>query len=373
MKYIVYADIHHDAYAATCLTLKDTLEIERQLYQRAADGGFDFVVFAGDRFLKREPKDEVKVLADQGLIDGLSLQKPGFAYFHLVGNHDRVDNTLGWHTAESLAVQLRNLGMFPGVMDEPISYYSQRHSVMVHGLPAGYQFDASKYGIDPECLNLFVFHDIVRGSTSDSEGKHVFTEGIPVSDFDLPEFDRVYAGDIHVPQKFHTQHTKGGYVGAVLQRTRADSNQARGWLEVEAEQVDNQWKFKTTFVPTRNFFTRFAFDVTDTTSYTEIVAQIDDQWVTDQAVEVRLRGSKANVDRLADEPRWRNYTDIVLARKFDVLRKYQTVQQAAVVNLSSTQNPKEDLELYIDSGFTDVGSLSKDQLVTILEDANGEK
>ena len=64
LKFIVYADIHHDEYAAKCLTLKDTLDIERQVFQRAADGQFDFMIFAGDRFLKREPRDEVKTLAD---------------------------------------------------------------------------------------------------------------------------------------------------------------------------------------------------------------------------------------------------------------------------------------------------------------------
>lgn len=373
MKFIVYADIHHDEHAAKCLTLKDTLEIERQVFQRAADGGFDFIIFAGDRFLKREPKDEVKVLADECILDGLADQKKGFAYFHLVGNHDRVDNTLGWHTATALSIQLKTLEYRPGVMTSPGTYLAEELPVAVHALPAGYQFDASKYALKSMAskLNIFVFHDIVRGATSDSEGKHVFDEGIPVSDFDLPEFDRVYAGDIHVPQKFHTQNTKGGYVGAVLQRTRADSNQARGWLEVEAERVDNQWVFKTELVPTRNFFTRFAFDVNDTTTYTELTSQIDDQWVTDQAVEVRLRGCKADVDKLADEPQWRNYTDIVLARRFDVLREYQTEKQAAVVDLSSTQNPVEDLKLYIDSGFADVGTLSEDKLVNILERANG--
>ena len=371
MKYIVYADIHHDEHAAKCLTLKDTIEIERQLFQRAADGGFDFVIFGGDRFLKREPKDEIKVRADLGLLEGLVKQKPGFAYFHLVGNHDRVDNTLGWHTAVSLGTQMKTLLISPGVMTSPGTYNAVDLPVMIHALPAGFQFDASKYALSlTENLNLFVFHDIVRGATSDAEGKHVFTEGIPISDFDLPEFDRVYAGDIHVPQTFSTKNTKGGYVGAVLQRTRADSNQARGWLEVNAERVNDKWTFKTEFVPTRNFFTRLAFHVNDATTYAELTAQIDDQWVTDQAVEVRLAGSKANVDRLADEPLWQNYTDVVLARRFDILREYKTGQQAAVVNLSSTQSPSEDLELYIDSGFADVGDLSSDKLFTILEAAN---
>ena len=373
MKFIVYADIHHDEHAAKCLTLKDTLEIERQVFARAAEGGFDFALFAGDRFLKREPKDEVKVLADQGLLDGLSWQKPGFAYFHLVGNHDRVDNTLGWHTAESLAMQFKGAGIHPGVMGKPGTYSAEGLPVAVHALPAGYKMDGGLYTVPPQALNIFAFHDIVKGSTSDAEGKHVFSEGIPISDLDLSEFDVVYAGDIHVPQKFNFKHTKGGYVGAVLQRTRADAGQPRGWLEVDAEYVGDQWRLKTTFVPTRNFFTRYALDVLPETTYSDLVAQIDDQWVTDQAVEVRLRGSKADVDRLADEPRWQNYTQVILARKFDVLREYQTENQAAVVNLSDTGSPIEDLTLYLDSGFADVGTLSRDKLFTILEGAHGSQ
>lgn len=371
MKFIVYADIHHDEHAAKCLNLKDTVEVERQLFTRASEGGFDFVIFGGDRFLKREPKDEVKVLADQGLLDGLSKQKKGFAYFHLVGNHDRVDNTLGWHTARSLNNQLFSINMLHHVMDVPDSYFVQDLNVSVHALPAGFHFDRAKYNIHPETLNIFVFHDIVKGATSDFEGKHIFNEGLSISDFDLPEFDRVYAGDIHVPQKLNCKHTKGGYVGAVLQRTRADSNQARGWLEVDANFVEGAWKFKTIFAPTRNFFTRFVFDVGENTTYTELVTQIDDQWVTDQAVEVKLCGKRADVDRLADEPLWQNYTDVILARKFDILREYASEQQIGVVNLSTTKSPIEDLELYIDSGFADVGNLSIEKLYNIVRSKDG--
>ena len=371
LKFIVYADIHHDEYAAKCLTLRDTLDIERQVFQRAADGGFDFMLFAGDRFLKREPRDEVKTLADQVIIEGLAKQMPGFGYFHLVGNHDRVDNTLRWHTAQSLATQLEKLDVHSGIMDTPLTHEAGDIPVRVHALPAGYAFDRSLYNLDPGWLNICVFHDIVKGSTSDSEGKHVFTEGLSLSDFDLPEFDLVYAGDIHVPQKFSFKNTKGGYVGAVLQRTRADSGQARGWLEVEAERVDDKWVTKTVFVPTRNFFTRYALDVGPETTYSMLVSQIDDQWVSDQAVEVRLRGAKADVDRLADEPRWQNYTHVLNARKFDVLREYKSEQQASVVNLSETQSPSEDLERYIESGFAEVGTLSKEKLFNILETANG--
>ena len=369
MKFIVYADIHHDEYAAKCLTLQDTLEVERQIFARSAEGNFDFLLFVGDRFLKREPKDEVKVLADQVILEGLARQKENFGYFHLVGNHDRVDNTLHWHTAQALSRQIKKGSILPGIMETPGTYLQPSLPIRVHALPAGYKFDVSKYEFDPSCLNIFAFHDIVRGATSDEEGKHIFEDGISIEEIDLPKFDIVYAGDIHVPQKFAFKNTKGGYVGAVVQRTRADSNKPRGWLEVEATQENNTWVTKTAFVPTRNFFTRLSFEVDDKTTYSDLVRQIDDIWVADQAVELRLKGNKLNVDRLADTPEWKNYTDVVPSRRFDILREYQTEQTDAVVNLSETHSPREDLELYLGSGFAELGSLSEEKLFSIVERA----
>ena len=366
MKFIVYADIHHDEYAAKCLTLQDTLEVERQVFNRASEIQADFILFGGDRFLKREPKDEVKVLADQVVLDGLARQKQGFGYFHLVGNHDRVDNTLKWHTAQALSTLLKRDTVLPGIMDEPNTYSSPGLPVRVHALPAGYSFDMSKYTVDPAYLNILLFHDIVMGSASDSEGKHIFEDGISLEDVDRPEFDLIYAGDIHVPQKFNLKNSKGGYVGAVLQRTRADANKPRGWLEIEADFVDGKWKTTTQFQPTRNFFTRYAFEVKSNTTYGDIIRQIDDQWVSDQAVEVKLTGAKYDVDKIADDPKWKNYTDVLMARRLDILRDYQSEHRDEVISLEDSQTPVEDLTRYIDSDFGEIGGLSKDRLLDIV-------
>lgn len=368
MKFIVYADIHHDEYAAKCLTLDDTLEIERKIFERSASIGADFILFCGDRFLKREPKDEVKVLADQVIVEGLAAQKPGFAYFHLVGNHDRVDNTLGWHTAHSLSKQI---SVQPGIMATPGSYNHPSLPVSVHALPAGYTFDGSKYQVNAEHFNIFTFHDVVCGASSDSQGKHIFKDGISVEDLDSPAWNIVYAGDIHVPQNISFKNTKGGYVGSVLQRTRADACKPRGWLEVEVSKVDGNWKTVTQSYPTRNFFTRYEFEVTGQSTYDSVVDNIDEAWVSDQAVEVKLVGSKVDVDAIADDPKWKNLQDLLLARHLDIIRVYKSEVNEAVVDLTESTSPEDDLSGYLDSGFADLGSLSKDKLFNILEKAHG--
>lgn len=370
MKFIVYADIHHDEYAAKCLTLQDTLQVESQVFERARTGNFDFVLFAGDRFLKREPKDEVKVRADMNLLRNLEAcvqNNSAFAYFHLTGNHDRVDNALKWHTSESLIDPFSRMSGNLVVMDLSKTYTVPGIPLAIHALPAGFTFDRAVYEFQySDRLNIFCFHDIVQGSSSDDIGQHLFTAGISLEEIDLPEFNLIYAGDIHVPQKFNLTNAKGGYVGSVLQRTRADAGKPRGWFEIEASQVDGKWVTKTEFMPTRNFFTRIELEVNEKQSYHDLTGLIDEAWVVDQAVELKLTGSKADVDRLADESKWKNYVTVFGARSFDVVRNYQAENRPIVVDMSQTKSFLEDFSLYLDSGFADIGTLSREKLVNIL-------
>ena len=46
-KFLSWADVHWDKFAAKCVTLADTDEVERAIFQRAIDGQFDFTLFAG--------------------------------------------------------------------------------------------------------------------------------------------------------------------------------------------------------------------------------------------------------------------------------------------------------------------------------------
>jgi len=358
IKFIAYGDIHHDRKAARCLKLEDTLEIERQVHQRVVDGSFDFSVFVGDRYLKREPEDEVKVKADRALCEFLKL-RPNQPHFHLIGNHDWTKNNREWHTSESLK-GLSNLIVF----DEATTLQVGELSCIIHSLPADAVFEMDKYKPDPNLFNLFLFHGIVKGSLMTDTSEHVFNNGIDLAEIDRKEWDLVLGGDIHVPQKIPFVNTQGGYTGSVLQRTRADADKQRGWLELIITQKAD-WKVETVFVPTRNFFHREVWSIKENTQYESI--DIDERYTTDQVVEVTLVGNRKDVDRVGDDPRWVNYTDLLNARSIEIIREYQAEVGEAVVDMSSSSGVLDDLKLYLDSGFGDSGTLSPDALFEMVK------
>lgn len=362
IRFLVYSDIHHDRLAARCITLEDTLTIEKAAHQRVIDGGFHFSVFCGDRFLKREPEDEIKVKADRVLAEMLKA-RPSIPHYHLIGNHDWTKNSREWHTSESLR-GLQNLIVF----DDPMTFLAENYTI--NALPADVPFDMANYVMadylqHPEMFNLFLFHGIVKGSFMEDDGERTFKDGIDAHEIDRPEWDLVCAGDIHVPQQLNFQNTQGGYAGAVLQRTRADANKKRGWLEVTATRKGDTWDVLTEFVPTRNFFHRETIEVGPDTKYDNL--DIDEEVVNDVAVEVRLVGNRADVDRVADDERWKNYTDLLMARSIEVIRDYQVEQNEAVVDMSASQSVLDDLDLYLGSGFANIGNLSKDKIFETLK------
>lgn len=358
IKFIAYTDIHHDRFGAKCISLEDTLDIEHQVFQRAFEGSFDFTLFCGDRFLRREPEDEIKTKADRLLKENLhyaSVECPGFQHYSLVGNHDWVHNSMKWHTSESLK-GLENMWIFDG------SYFTVQHqSYCIHGLPSGFNFDMRLFQVDPNKLNIFMFHDIVKGAYSDENGIHQFPDGISITDIDRSEFDLVLAGDIHVPQRLNLKNTTGGYIGSVLQRTRADANRPRGWIEVQANQVSGKWEIETTFVPVKEFFSRVVFEVDSSTEFDQL--NIPDEVVEGKNVEVILRGRKADVDRLSDDPKWKNYELFGCARKIDVAKGYEVEQSEVVVDMTKSTSLVDDLEAYLNSGFVDIGNLNRESLV----------
>ena len=358
IKGIVYSDIHYDRLGARCITISDCEKVEKDIANRLVEGHFDFCLFVGDRYLRRNPEDEIKTRADR-ISSHFDKQIPRI---HLIGNHDWVANSMKWHTSETL----KDLGGSLVVVDQPQSI--SIGSTLVHCLPAGYQFDMSKYATDPSKFNIFLFHDMVRGGFFDDDNKVQIQDGLPLSEIDRPEFDIVFGGDIHVPQKLPFKNTKGGYVGSVIQRTRADADRQRGWVELIVDNSQNGWSIDMTFVPTRNFFTRVAFDVDAETTYESL--SIDESRVDDQAVEVTLRGHKEDVDRIADDSHWKNYTLFCNARSIDIVRDYQTKQKDVVVDMSTSHGLFDDLGLYLDSGFADLGNINKDILFDILRQAN---
>lgn len=356
-RFIAYGDIHHDRKAARCLTMQDTLGVEQQVHQRVASGQFAFSVFVGDRYLKREPEDEIKVTADRALAYFLSL-RPEAPHYHLVGNHDWTRNNRSWHTSESLR-SIPNLI----IMDQAKTYVNLHQSelgYLIHALPADATFKEEEYLTSPEHFNLLLFHGIVKGSLMSDTSTRVFDNGIDIKELDRPCWNFVIGGDIHVPQQIPFTNTRGGYTGSVLQRTRADADKPRGWIEVTVSWDGSQWAYATEFVPTRNFFHREIWQVGPETQYENI--KVKEEYVSDQAVEIKLAGDRKDVDRVADDPRWKNYKDLLLARSIDIIREYKVENTTAIVDFSTSRGVLDDLNLYMQSGFANVGGLSPDRI-----------
>ena len=382
VKFIVYSDIHYDRLGAKCVTIDDCEGVERAVYKRFEENNpdekhFNFSVFCGDRFLKREPEDEVKTKADVVLIESMyeriHYKRP---HFHLIGNHDWITRSKQWHTSRFFADYLSESN-YVWVLSEPktIKYHMGTNDcpvdLRIHALPAGFEMDISVYDIDPKALNLFIFHDMVTGCKLDDEGKVLAESGISLASIDRPEFDLVLSGDIHVPQRLPFKNTRGGYVGAVLQRTRADANCDRGWMEVTAtREASGKWDFDIDFVPVRGFFTKFSFQVDANSKYEGL--RLDENRIADTHCEVELIGSRADVDRIANDPRWENYNTYYNVRNLMLTRKYKVEKQEAVVDMSESHGVMDDLNMYLDSGFVDIGNLPREGIVgvvnSVLED-----
>jgi len=359
VKFISYSDIHYDMLGAKCVTVQDSEEVERAIFKRAKEGKFDFTLFCGDRFLAREPKDEVKVAADKVIYD--CVHNGNIPHLVLVGNHDQTTLTRKHHTSESLKF-FNNVV----IMDESKTYEAVP-DVFIHALPAEYELDFKNYNLGKrDKLNIFTFHDTVKGSWLDDEGKMSINSGLSLDDLDREDLDLILAGDIHVRQQFKLSKTGGGYLGSVTQRTRADSNIPRGWTEITATRKNTKspWVFDIKFVPTKNLFTRISFGVDKNTEFADLV--FDEKDVVNQFVEVKLVGNKSNVDRVADDPGWKKFHKTLKPRRVEVLRSYETEQSNVVVDLSTSTGVLDDLSLYLDSKFASLGNLKADKVADVV-------
>lgn len=354
IRLIAWADTHWDELGAKCVTIEDSEEVERAIFHRAAEGKFDFTLFAGDRFHKREPHDEVKVRADRVMYD--CVHKGSIPHYHLVGNHCWTSDDRRWHTSESLKL-FDNIE----IMEESKTY-SHGENVLIHALPADFELDLKNYEFDNDSLNIFIFHDTVRGTYMNEDKTMAFNKGLDVEQFDIPQFNIVLAGDIHVRQKFNLKHTGGGYLGSVTQRNRGDSNQERGWTEITAtrQNPSSSWVFDVKFVPTKNLFTRISCGIDDKTQFSDL--HFDESDFVDQFVEVKLIGNKANVDRIADDDGWLKLQKQFKPRRIETLRAYETLQSDVAVDLSSSNGVLDDLDLYLKSGFASLGNIDSDKV-----------
>lgn len=362
VKWIAWADIHHDSLGARCVTIDDTTAIEELIFDRAKQIGADFTIFPGDRYQKREPDDEIKVKADKVIYE--KVHQGSIPHYHLVGNHDWVDNTMKWHTGESLKLFNNCI-----VLDQ--SRTVAQGNVRIHALPADFEMDMSKYQVDPTCLNIFVFHDAVRGCFLNESKTHSYDSGLDLAELDQPGFDIVMAGDIHIRQLLPFKNTWGGYLGSACQRNKADSNVERGWTEFTATRNSptSKWTFETKFVPVRNFFTRVAFLVDADTKVEDLV--IAEKDMVDQLVEVKLGGTKKDVDRIAEDPHWKKLGQEMKVRHLDILSAYETQQSERVVDLTASESILSDVKLYIEGDFASLGDLTAAQIIAKVADLRG--
>jgi DNA repair exonuclease SbcCD nuclease subunit len=367
IKFSVWADIHYDRLHSNCVKLDDFESIERNILMSAFRNDYDFTLFCGDRFKKRDPEDEVKTVADRVYKDfsyNVVRGRKDMSHFHLVGNHCWTENSMRWHTSMSL-------GDFPKItiMESPCTYVGNKN-FRIHALPSGFEFNMDYFEIDPDCFNIFVFHDMLAGSfrSDEMDPRNIFDSGISIHDIDRPEFDLVLAGDIHVPQKFKLKNVKngGGYCGAVVQLTKADANRDRGWLDITATKENGVWKTSTVFNKTRNFFTRISFNVNSETRYEDL--KIDDNLVDDQLVEVKLIGDKAHVDRIADDERWSNYKNFMNVRGFDILRAYEAQKSEVSIDMTKSSTIADDLSTYLDSGFANLGTVDREKILDVFKE-----
>jgi DNA repair exonuclease SbcCD nuclease subunit len=361
-KFIAWADTHWDKLASKCISLEDTDQVERAVFKRAREGNFDFTVFAGDRYLRREPQDEVKVRADRVIEDHVNISLN--PHFHLIGNHDWVDNTRKWHTSESLK-------RFPSVIVMDESKTHAYKNIRIHALPADFTFEKSDYEIDNTCFNLFVFHDAVSGTFLNEARTITYDGGLFIGSIDQPEFDLVLAGDIHIRQNIPFKNTQGSYLGSVIQRTRADAHAQRGWTEytVSRETDKDPWTIVKVFVPLRNYFSKETFHVDAKTEVTDLI--LHRNILVDQLVEVKLTGGRADVDRLADDPYWDHIAKNNSVRYLDVLRGYEAQISDQTVDMSESSSILQDLELYLDAGFSSLGTLSRDNIFSKVNKMSG--
>jgi hypothetical protein len=93
--------------------------------------------------------------------------------------------------------------------------------------------------------------------------------------------------------------------------------------------------------------------------------------VEDQLVEVKLVGEKMHVDRIADDPGWYKLEKEYKARKIEILRAYDAQQSEVVVDLTSSNSSMGDLELYLESAFSSVGALKKEDILGVVQKLSG--
>ena len=231
MRVLAYSDIHI-CHSWPLISLEDIEAVHDRVCQYASENKPDLVLFLGDRFRARQPKDHVRAAADRGfrrMSD--EVRAYGGAFAVLVGNHDRYSESVGSGNTYSSLKVFADVMPSTLLMERP-GTYTIREDLLIHALPAGYAFDRRLYLPNPACINIFAFHGLIHGAVYDQLGNIEIKSGVSMSDLDDSTWDVVIGGDVHVPQVFPLKNTIGGYVGSTLRLNEGDAGDERGFLDI---------------------------------------------------------------------------------------------------------------------------------------------
>lgn len=278
---IAYSDIHWDKFS-NGLTMDDIDAAEDQVRVASLERNKCPILFAGDRFVDSNPKDEVKNRADAAM---LRKCKDGIIQFYLVGNHDR------WSRAVDSGHTYNHVHMYSdydnlvNIMDRRIEYYMMDGSIAFHAIPADgfakeFQFkylEPSKFPIQICC-----FHDLYKDSVVDAKsGFRV--EGVAHEIMDDARFAFVIGGDNHVPQDLPLKNTTGIHTGSTIQHNWGDSGSPRGFWAIKLiPGQKTEYQFIESCAPK---FERSVFVVKELDTF--------ESWVVDQ-----LKAVKDNIARV---------------------------------------------------------------------------
>lgn len=230
MRIIAFSDIHF-CHSWDFLTVDDIASVHARIRAYVAECKPQLVLFLGDRFRARQPKDHVKAVADRELrLLADTLKTSGGDLVVIVGNHDKWSESVGTGNTYSVVDVFHDVLQNVHIIDKPYSLHLTS-GIAIHALPAGFGFRQEAYTLSPG-FNVFAFHGLIHGATYDQTGGVQVKTGVDMSDIDNPAWDFVLGGDVHVPQILPLNNTVGGYVGSALRFTEDDADDERGFLDI---------------------------------------------------------------------------------------------------------------------------------------------
>lgn len=368
MRVVAFSDIHYADYS-TGVTVSDVASVERWVTEFCLANDIGVCIFCGDRYLSHEPQDYVRVISDQ---EQKYRNDKGVVTFSLVGNHDLYAKApVSGHSNRHLQTVWGEFLPNIVVMDELKTY---RHSAVprlaVHAIPACFTWnDDLLAGFDFRVgdINVLVFHDMLKGCVLDHLTEYRAPKGQRIELIDDARFHVVLGGDVHLPQRLDFQHTRGGYVGSVIQQSRRDRGNARGWLvadfaddgAVSTHYIDSPaprflmvtWDLDQGALPT-------AQDVEEL-----VDAQYDDS-ARGNILDVVLTGSREQLE--AVPAGWHRELQVVLgAKRVNApMRRAKAQALAPAVRVVSPQrSPVDDLQEFLHSGRAALDGNDPDRLL----------